>query len=54
VRIFHLVEKLLRISLANPTKKELVDYVRSFREAGVDLPCLYPYLEPGGRGGFRD
>jgi len=38
-------EKLLRISLANPTKRELKAYVSSFRESGVDLPCLYPYFE---------
>ncbi len=37
--------KLLKISLANPTLKELSNYVTTFREAGVDLPCLYPYFE---------
>ena len=39
-------ENLKRISLANPTKRELASYVTMFREAGVDLPCLYPYFEP--------
>jgi hypothetical protein len=38
-------EKLLKISLANPTAKQLADYVSGFRDAGVDLPCLYPYFE---------
>jgi luciferase-like monooxygenase len=38
-------EKLLRISRANPTKKDLQEYVSEFRDAGVDLPCLYPYFE---------
>jgi len=38
-------EKLLKISLANPSKKELASYVSKFSDAGVDLPCLYPYFE---------
>jgi len=36
---------LLEISLPNPTKEELASYVETFRDAGVDLPCLYPYFE---------
>jgi hypothetical protein len=39
-------EKLLEISLANPSKTMLTAYVNKFRQAGVDLPCLYPYFEP--------
>jgi alkanesulfonate monooxygenase SsuD/methylene tetrahydromethanopterin reductase-like flavin-dependent oxidoreductase (luciferase family) len=46
-------QKLLKISLANPTKKELENYVSGFREAGVDLPCLYPYFEPGEDEAFK-
>ena len=38
-------EKMLEISLANPSKTMLSAYVNKFREAGVDLPCLYPYFE---------
>ncbi len=38
-------EKMLKISLPNPTTKELDVYVSSFRDAGVELPCLYPYFE---------
>jgi hypothetical protein len=45
--------KLLEISHANPTKKELEAYISSFREAGVDLPCLYPYFEPGEDEAFK-
>ncbi len=41
-----ITEKMLKISLANPAREELSSYVASFREAGVDLPCLYPYFEP--------
>jgi len=41
----HLSERLLKISLANPTKRQLAHYVNGFREAGVDLPCLYPYFQ---------
>ncbi len=40
-------EKLLEISLANPSRTMLTAYVEKFRQAGVDLPCLYPYFEPG-------
>jgi luciferase-like monooxygenase len=46
-------ENLKRISLANPTKRELVSYVTTFREAGVDLPCLYPYFEPSEDAAFK-
>jgi luciferase-like monooxygenase len=38
-------EKLQRISLANPTSSQLAEYVGGFRDAGVNLPCLYPYFE---------
>gem|GEM_PF-462693 len=37
-------EPLLNISLANPSESELRDYVRRYREAGVTLPCIYPYF----------
>lgn len=43
----HPSEKLLEISLANPTRKMLAAYLNKFRQAGVDLPVLYPYFEPG-------
>jgi hypothetical protein len=46
-KIPDLSEKMLKVSLANPTMNELEDYVSGFRAAGVDLPCLYPYFEPG-------
>jgi len=39
-------EKLLEISLANPSNAMLSAYVNKFRQAGADLPCLYPYFEP--------
>ncbi len=39
-----LPEQLSRVSLANPSAEQLGSYVRSFREAGVDLPVLYPYF----------
>lgn len=41
----HISRGLSKISLANPSRKELADHVIRFREAGVDLPCLYPYFE---------
>ena len=43
----------MRISLANPTDAELAAYVTRFREVGVDLPCLYPYFEPGEDEAFK-
>jgi|GEM_PF-6626126 len=46
-------EKLMRISLANPTDAELAAYVTRFREVGVDLPYLYPYFEPGEDKAFK-
>lgn len=52
-KIPDLSEKMLKISLANPTMRELEDYVNGFRAAGVDLPCLYPYFEPGEDEGFK-
>jgi hypothetical protein len=36
--------ELLRVSLANPTDDELRRHLRSFREAGVSLPVVYPYF----------
>ena len=41
----NLSEGLLRISLANPSKEELARHINRFRDAGVDLPCLYPYFQ---------
>jgi alkanesulfonate monooxygenase SsuD/methylene tetrahydromethanopterin reductase-like flavin-dependent oxidoreductase (luciferase family) len=49
----HPGENLTRISLANPTKTELAAYIGTFREAGVDLPCLYPYFEAGEDDAFK-
>ncbi len=46
-------ENLMRISLANPTETEVAAYVTTFRKAGVDLPCLYPYFEPGEDEAFK-
>jgi alkanesulfonate monooxygenase SsuD/methylene tetrahydromethanopterin reductase-like flavin-dependent oxidoreductase (luciferase family) len=37
-------KELLRASLANPQMDELVHYVRSFRQAGVTHPVVYPYF----------
>ena len=37
-------KELLRVSLANPRSDELVQYVKSFRQAGVALPVVYPYF----------
>ncbi len=52
-RDVHLSEKLRQISLANPTRKELAGYVERFRDAGVDVPCLYPYFESNEEEAFK-
>lgn len=42
-----LPKDLLRVSLANPHGDELLRYVKSFRQAGVTLPVIYPYFPSG-------
>ncbi len=37
-------DRLKEISLANPTDSDIKDVVDRFREVGVDLPILYPYV----------
>ncbi len=44
---FEVPKELLRVSLANPRPEELVQYVKSFRKAGVTLPVIYPYFPSG-------
>jgi len=39
-----LPEKLFDISLSNPSTEELKSYSNKFRDAGVSLPCIYPYF----------
>ena len=37
-------DELLEISLPNPTKQEVVRFLRRFARAGVNLPIIYPYV----------
>lgn len=39
-----LPSSLLRIGLVNPSSSELRSFLRKFRNAGVTLPCIYPYF----------
>ncbi len=39
-------EKLAKASPVNPDVEELQEYVSKFREAGISLPCVYPYFVP--------
>ena len=39
-----LPRELLTVSLANAKSEDLVRYVKSFRQAGVTLPVIYPYF----------
>ncbi len=39
-------DKLARTSPVNPNKVELQNYIKKFREAGITLPCVYPYFAP--------
>jgi len=40
-------DRLLEISLPNPTKEEVAQLLRRFARAGVDLPIIYPYVSGG-------
>jgi alkanesulfonate monooxygenase SsuD/methylene tetrahydromethanopterin reductase-like flavin-dependent oxidoreductase (luciferase family) len=46
-------KELLRVSLANPRDDKLVEYVKSFRQAGVTLPVVYPYYPTGEDAKFK-
>ncbi len=46
-------KELLRASLANPRSDELVHYVRSFRQAGITNPIVYPYFPNGEDSKFK-
>jgi len=46
-------KELLRVSLANPQSEELIQYVKSFRKAGVTLPVIYPYFPSGEDARFK-
>jgi hypothetical protein len=50
---FKVPEELLKVSPANPTKQELVQYVKSFRQAGITLPVAYPYFPNGEDSTFK-
>ncbi len=46
-------KELLRVSLANARNNELTHYVKSFRQAGVTLPVVYPYFPNGEDARFK-
>ncbi len=46
-------KELLRVSLANARNNELIHYVKSFRQAGVTLPVVYPYFPNGEDARFK-
>ncbi len=46
-------EELNKISVANPTKEELVELFEAFRKAGVNIPCAYPYYAPDESTAFK-
>ena len=48
-----LPRELLAVSLANAKNEELVRYVKSFRQAGVTLPVVYPYFPNGEDSKFK-
>src|SRR2546427_7477333 len=50
---FEMREELLRVSLANPQTEELIQYVKSFRRAGITLPVVYPYFPNGEDSSFK-
>ncbi len=46
-------DELLKISLSNPSIGELIDHLKKYREAGVSLPCVYPYFPDNENEGFK-
>lgn len=48
-----LPKELLGVSLANAKIEELARYLKSFRQAGVTLPVVYPYFPDGEDSGFK-
>ncbi len=52
-RGFEVPNELSKISLANPQEDELANYVKSFRQAGVGLPVIYPYFPDGEDQAFK-
>ncbi len=48
-----LPKELLKVSLANPQSQKLLRYVKSFRQAGVTLPVVYPYFPKGEDPAFK-
>jgi len=46
-------KEILRVSLANARSDELVQYVKSFKQAGVTLPVVYPYFPNGEDARFK-
>ena len=47
-------ESLSLISPVNPSVDALRSYVSRFREAGVSLPCVYPYFSPNESFEFKE
>ena len=46
-------QALRQISLSNPTINDLRELVAKFREAGVTLPCIYPYFSRDEEEGYK-
>jgi alkanesulfonate monooxygenase SsuD/methylene tetrahydromethanopterin reductase-like flavin-dependent oxidoreductase (luciferase family) len=46
-------DSLKEICLANPTTNELQNFVNRFRDAGVNLPCIYPYFSQNEAAPFK-
>jgi hypothetical protein len=40
-------DRLREISPVNPDQNEISDYISRYREAGVTIPCVYPYFASG-------
>jgi DNA-binding transcriptional MerR regulator len=48
-----LPSSLLRICLANPSSKQLMQFVKEMRDAGVSIPVIYPYFDQKDKVQFR-
>jgi len=48
-----LSSSLLRICLVNPSSKKLIRFVKEMRDAGVNIPVIYPYFDQNDKEQFR-
>jgi len=53
IRSPEIPDSLYKISAANPSVNQLQKLVDKFRNAGINLPCVYPYFGPDDETSFK-